>query len=41
MIDFDKVDESVLAPDKKELIRQVLTWYKAERPLWFEWLEMG
>jgi hypothetical protein len=41
MIDFDKVDESVLAPDKKELIRQVLTWYKAEHPLWFEWLEMG
>ena len=41
MIDFDLVDASVLAPDKKELIRQVLTWYKAEHPLWFEWLELG
>ncbi len=41
MIDFDLVDESVLAHDKKELIRQVLTWYKAEHPLWFEWLELG
>ena len=40
MIDFDLVDESVLAHDKKELIRQVLTWYKAEHPLWFEWLEI-
>jgi len=41
MIDFDLVDESVLAHDKKELIRQVLTWYKSEHPLWFEWLELG
>ena len=41
MLDFDRVDESVLPLDKKELIRKVLKWYKAEHPLWFEWLEMG
>jgi hypothetical protein len=41
LIDFDQVDESVLASDKKDLIQQVLRWYKAEHPLWFEWLEMA
>ena len=25
---------------EKELIRQVLRWYKREHPLWFEWLEL-
>ncbi|MDX2435488.1 MAG: hypothetical protein QNL88_00425 [Acidobacteriota bacterium] len=40
LIDFDLVDESVLPHDKKELIRKVLTWYKAEHPRWFEWLDM-
>jgi hypothetical protein len=41
MVHFDQVDASVLPHDKKELIRQVLRWYKAEHPLWFEWLELG
>jgi len=40
MVDFDLVDESVLSHDKKELIQRVLRWYKAEHPLWFEWLEI-
>jgi hypothetical protein len=34
------VDDAVLPQDKKELIRQVLRWYKREHPLWFDWLEL-
>jgi hypothetical protein len=40
MVHFDQVDDAVLPQDKKELIRQVLRWYKREHPLWFEWLEL-
>ena len=29
-----------LPPDKKELIHEVLTWYKTNHPIWFKWLEM-
>jgi hypothetical protein len=41
MVHFNQVDDAVLPPDKKELIRQVLRWYKAEHPMWFEWLELN
>jgi hypothetical protein len=40
LVHLDQVDESVLASDKKQLIREVLTWYKASHPIWFKWLEM-
>ncbi len=39
-IHFDKIDDAVLAPDKKALIREVLTWYCEHHPTWFGWLEM-
>jgi hypothetical protein len=40
LVHFDQVDDSVLETDKKELIREVLTWYKANHPIWFKWLEL-
>ena len=40
VVHFDQVDDAVLEPDKKQLIQEVLHWYKREHPLWFEWLEM-
>jgi hypothetical protein len=40
LVRFDLIDESVLPRDKKELIREVLDWYKANHPIWFNWLEM-
>ena len=40
LVHFDRVDDAVLPPDKKALIREVLDWYKAEHPIWFGWLEM-
>jgi hypothetical protein len=39
-IHFDRVDDSVLPPDKKQLIQEVLQWYKDTHPLWFEWLSL-
>jgi hypothetical protein len=29
----------VLPRDKQEKMRRVLEWYKANHPIWFEWLE--
>jgi hypothetical protein len=40
LLRFDEVDDAVLSPDKKALIREVLNWYKATHPIWFDWLEM-
>ena len=40
LVRFDEIDDSVMPRDKRELIRQVLSWYKANHPIWFNWLEM-
>jgi len=40
LVRFDQIDDSVMQPDKRELIREVLVWYKANHPIWFSWLEM-
>jgi len=40
-VHFDRVDDAVLSPDKRALIREVLEWYKAHHPAWFHWLEIG
>jgi hypothetical protein len=40
LVRFDLIDDSVLPADKTELIREVLVWYKANHPTWFNWLEM-
>ncbi len=37
---LEQVDDAVLAPDKKELIAEVLEWYKKNHPIWFTWLEL-
>jgi hypothetical protein len=40
LVRFDQIDDSVLPRDKRGLIREVLTWYKANHPIWFSWLEI-
>ncbi len=40
-VHFDRVDEKVMPKDKQAAIRQVLEWYKANHPVWFEWLELA
>jgi hypothetical protein len=39
-IHFDRIDDAVLPADKKELIREVLAWYKKNHAVWFRWLEL-
>ncbi len=37
-VHFENVDDAVLPPDKKDLIMEVLEWYKKNHPIWFRWL---
>jgi hypothetical protein len=39
-VHFEQVDNAVMPPDKRELIREVLAWYKQNHPIWFKWLEL-
>jgi hypothetical protein len=36
---FDQIDDAVMPADKRNLIREVLQWYKTNHPIWFQWLE--
>lgn len=40
-VDFDRINEMVMPRDKQAAVRRVLQWYKANHPVWFEWLEVG
>jgi hypothetical protein len=39
-VHFDRINEMVLPRDKQAAIRTVLEWYKANHPVWFEWLDV-
>ncbi|MHC4515148.1 MAG: hypothetical protein ACYTKC_19705 [Planctomycetota bacterium] len=38
---FDRVHEEAISSVQKIAIREVLQWYKANHPVWFDWLELG
>jgi hypothetical protein len=40
-IHFNRLDEKVVPPDKQQTILRVLEWYRANHPVWFDWLEIG
>jgi hypothetical protein len=40
-VHFSRVDEKVVPREKQAGIRRVLEWYKANHPVWFEWLEIA
>lgn len=40
-VHFDRLDERVVPRDKQEIIRKVLTWYRANHPVWFGWLDVA
>jgi hypothetical protein len=37
-VNLDRVDDQVLIPERKAKIHEVLEWYKAHHPVWFDWL---
>jgi len=39
-VHFDRINEMVMPREKQAAIRKVLEWYKANHPVWFEWLEI-
>lgn len=39
-VHFDRIDDKVLPKQKQQQIREILEWYCAEHPVWFEWLEL-
>jgi hypothetical protein len=39
-VHFDQVDDAVMTADKKQLIQEVLAWYRVNHPTWFKWLDM-
>jgi hypothetical protein len=39
-VHFDRINDKVLPADRQAAIRNVLEWYKANHPVWFEWLEV-
>ena len=40
-VHFDRLDEQVVPREKQEIIREVLTWYRANHPVWFAWLDIA
>ncbi len=38
---FDRLDEKVVPREKQETIRKVLEWYRANHPVWFDWIELA
>jgi hypothetical protein len=40
-VHFERIDEKVMPKDKQAAIREVLEWYKANHPVWFDWLEVA
>jgi hypothetical protein len=40
-VHWDRIDEKVMPKEKQAAIRKVLEWYKAQHPVWFEWLEVA
>ena len=39
ILDFDLISKAVIAPEDQLALRKILTWYKENYPIWFEWLE--
>jgi hypothetical protein len=37
---FDRIDEGVMPLANQNALRDVLAWYKAEHPVWFDWLDL-
>ena len=40
LVHFERINEMVMLREKQAAIRKVLEWYKANHPVWFEWLEV-
>lgn len=39
-VHFDRINDDVILPENRQVIRDVLEWYKDDHPVWFSWLEL-
>jgi hypothetical protein len=37
---FDKIPQATISREDQIKLRQILTWYKENHPIWFDWLEL-
>ncbi len=40
-IHFERIEPDVMPLAKQVVVREVLTWYKQNHPVWFSWLEIA
>ncbi len=40
-VHFDRISDDVIFPENQIVLREVLSWYKQNHPLWFSWLELA
>jgi hypothetical protein len=40
ILTFDKIPQATISRDDQKKLRQILTWYKENHPIWFDWLEL-
>ncbi len=40
-IHFDRIDDKVLSRERKRVVREVLEWYRANHPVWFDWIDLS
>ncbi len=41
ILNFDKIPRAMISEEKQEILKNILTWYKENYPVWFEWLEFN
>jgi hypothetical protein len=39
-VHFDRINDDVIRPEHRRVIRSVAEWYKENHPVWFSWLEL-
>lgn len=40
ILEFDKIPKATISTEEQKKLREILSWYKINHPIWFEWLEM-
>ncbi len=41
ILKFSKIPKATFSEEEQKMLRNILTWYKKNYPIWFEWLELS
>ncbi len=41
VLKFSKIPKATFSDEEQKMLRNILTWYKNNYPIWFEWLELN